>query len=219
MSTSLSVVMLGATGAVGSRVARRHAADERVRRLTLLGRRPLDALPDDVLQHRIDIFEPDGYAQFLDGHEVAICTLGVGQPSTISRDDFVRIDKTAVLDFATRARGAGVRHFQLLSSVGADPRSRSFFLRAKGELEDDLRSLRFDRLSLFHPSMIMTPTNRYGWTQALTLAVWPLLSKGLPGRLRRFRGVKIDALADTIAANAYVEGHGTEVLTWDDFRR
>jgi len=51
--------------------------------------------------------------------------------------------------------------------------SSSFYLKTKGELEDGLKALRFERLSLFHPSMIMTPTNRYGLSQGITLAIMP----------------------------------------------
>jgi len=63
----------------------------------------------------------------------------------------------------------------LLSSVGISPKSKSFFLRTKGELVEALKALNFERLSIFMPSMILTPTNRYGFSQALTLAVWPKL--------------------------------------------
>ena len=63
-------------------------------------------------------------------------------------EGFLRIDKQAVLDFATICRQSGVEHFQLLSSVGANAQSRSFYLRSKGELNDALQALKFKRLSM-----------------------------------------------------------------------
>ncbi|MEM7354658.1 MAG: NAD(P)H-binding protein [Acidobacteriota bacterium] len=214
----LAVVMIGATGAVGSRAATALAQDPRVGRLTTLGRRPLDTLTGEtVQQHTVDVLNPSTYQHLLADHQIAICTLGVGQPSKVDRETFVQIDKQAVLDFATACHSAGVRHFQLLSSVGATSKSVSFYLRCKGELEDGLQALRFDRLSLFHPSMILTPTNRYGWSQAVTLKVWPWLNGVLLGRLKKFRGIAVDRLGQAIAANTFTLGTGIEVLHWDEF--
>lgn len=213
---ALTVVMLGATGAVGGHVARTLATMSDVESLTLLGRRSLEGLSGDQIdQHVIDVFDRSSYEALLPGHRAAICTLGVGQPSKISRDDFVKIDKLAVLSFASACRDAGVRHFELLGSVGASARSRSFYLRTKGELEEGLEELGFERLSLFRPSMILTPTNRYGLSQALTLAVWPRLRPVLAGSLRKYRGIPVERLGYAMAVNVRGGANGVEILHWD----
>lgn len=210
--------MIGSTGAVGGQVAATLASSSEIAGLTLLGRRPTEGLPErNVTQHTVDVLEPATYREIVANHDVAICTLGVGEPSKMSKEDFVRIDKDAVLAFATTCREAGVRHFELLSSVGVGAQSSSFYLRTKGELEDGLRALGFPRLSLFHPSMILTPKNRYGVSQALTLAVWPKLRPVLFGPLRRFRGVRVEELGRAMARNVLTEGQGEEILEWDDF--
>lgn len=184
--------------------------------LTLLGRRPLDGLAGErVQQHRIDVFDPSSYQALLPGHHAAICTLGVGQPSKMSKDEFVRIDKVAVLSFASACRAAGVSHFVILGSVGASARSRSFYLRTKGEIEEELESLGFERLSVFRPSMILTPTNRYGLAQGLTLAVWPRLRPLFLGGLSKYRGIDVDRLGRAIAVSLRTQNPGVEILHWD----
>src|SRR5215218_3210558 len=167
MPSSKSVVMLGATGAVGNHTARTLAGLPELTRLSLLGRRPVEGLAGGAIeQHVIDILAPSSYRDLLAGHDTAICTLGVGEPSKMSTAEFVRIDRDAVLDFASACKQAGVRHFELLSSAGASSTSALFYLRTKGQLEEGLKALGFERLSLFQPSMILTPTNRYGLLQA-----------------------------------------------------
>ena len=140
----------------------------------------------------------------------------MGEPSKVSREEFVRIDKDIPLAFGKAAINAGVKHFELLSSVGVSSASRSFFLKTKGELEDGLETLGFDRLSLFHPSMILTPTNRYGLSQAVTLAVWPFLTPLLIGPAQKLRGIKVEDLGTTIAQNVETTGSGKEVLEWKE---
>lgn len=220
MSGPGQVLILGATGAVGGAVVRSLLARRPAPRLTLLGRRPAaghDA--STVTQHTVDVFDPASYRGFIGGHGAAVCTLGVGQPSRTSREEFVRVDRDAVLGFAAECRAHGVEHFELLGAIGSNARSRQFYLRTKGELEEGLRALRFRRLSLFRPSMILTPTNRYGVSQAVTLAVWPLLRPVLRGPARKLRGVRVERLGAAMANNLFTAGEGAEVLHWDDFER
>jgi hypothetical protein len=87
----------------------------------------------------------------------------------------------------------------------------------KGEIHDGLESLGFARLSLFQPSMILTPTNRYGVKQALTLAVWPQLKPLLCGPLRKYRGIPVGQLGAAMARNLVAPGSGVEHLHWDEF--
>ena len=219
-SSSFSIVMMGASGAVGGEALKKLLNISQVKQLTLLGRREISELDKGLVkQHQINIFEPDSYANLLGNHDTAICTLGVGQPSKISKEKFLSIDKTAVLDFAKACKKVGVSHFELLSSVGINSKSRSFFLRSKGELVDELIALNFDRLSIFQPSMILTPTNRYGFSQAMTLAIWPYIKPLLLGSWRQYRGVKVATLGQSMALNILAKKKGIEYLKWDDFEK
>ncbi|EFL88215.1 hypothetical protein [Ahrensia sp. R2A130] len=66
--------------------------------------------------------------------------------------------------------------------------------------------------------MILTPTNRYGLSQALTLAVWPKLTPLLLGPLRKLRGVRVATLCKAIATRTLSSDAGIHRLRWDDFR-
>lgn len=217
---NISVVMLGASGAVGTQVVNRFLQSKHPKSLILLGRRSIDTMEADfVQQHEINIFDTNSYASFVKNTSVGICTLGVGEPSKMSKKEFLKIDKQAVLDFARICKKNGVRHFELLSSVGISATSSNFFLRSKGELVSELEKLQFDRLSIFQPSMILTPTNRYGISQAIVLKVWPKLNFILQGNWRKYRGITVEKLGRAIAENIFTNGSGLEVLQYDDINK
>ncbi|MFI8604064.1 NAD(P)H-binding protein [Cellulophaga baltica] len=217
-SKQTAIVMLGASGAVGTETLQALLQLKSIPQLTILGRSPIPNISDTaVQQHKINIMDVSSYQNFLKGHTAAICTLGVGEPSKISKEEFIKIDKTAVLDFAVACKNAGVSHFELLSSVDISPTSKSFYLRVKGELVAALKALNFDRLSIFQPSMILTPTNRYGIAQAVTLKVWPLLKPLFIGRFRKYRGIPVQVLGQAMARNIFKKSTSFELLQWDEF--
>ncbi|MFT6971663.1 MAG: nucleoside-diphosphate-sugar epimerase [Roseivirga sp.] len=147
---SKSIVFLGSSGAVGSVALENLLNFSRINKLLLLGRKKIKVANNIKLEKQIiDISDSTTYGSYVTDFSTAICTLGVSQPSKISKDEFVKIDKTAVLYFAISCKNNGVKHFQLLSSVGISKSSRSFFLRTKRELVDALEQLKFDRLSIF----------------------------------------------------------------------
>lgn len=213
------ILMIGATGAVGGETLKALLEMPSVDQITLLTRRAVENVSDlRLLQHFVDMDDPTSYVSFLSGHDCAISTLGIGEPSKVSQAIYEKTDKDLVLTFAQHCRDAHIRHFSALVSIGAHPKSMSFFLRIKGELEDGLKALAFERLSLFHPSMILTPTNRYGLSQALTLKIWPWLKPIFIGPMRKLRGIKVKTLGMAIARNiAKPQQKPIEILEWDDF--
>jgi hypothetical protein len=97
--------------------------------------------------------------------------------------------------------------------------SSSFYLRTKGELEEGLKERGFERLSMFHPSMIITPTNRYGLSQAFTLSVMPLLDPLSIGSFNNFRSISGAILGAAIAMNLFQNSRAVagDILYWSNF--
>ncbi len=216
----MKVIILGASGAVGSAVVTKLLKMAEVEKVTALVRRPLSLPGVPKLEVKIvDVVNPQSYAQFLGGHDAAICTFGVGQPSKVPRAEFAAIDFDAVKAFAEACRSHGVAHFELLGSVAADPKSRSFYLKSKGELREAIAAMGFERFSCFQPSMLLTNTNRYDFMQGLMLATWPVISKILVGSADRYRGIRVEDLGAAMATNLLRSGKAYEVLHWREIQR
>lgn len=209
------IIFLGASGAVGTEAL--NVLLQGNVTINLLLRRNLPSTTS-AHEHLVDVLDPVTYRHLIIGHDVAICTLGVGQPTKVSKEDFTRVDKQAVLDFATACKAAGVKHFTLLGSTAADAKSSSFYLRSKGELRDAIAAMGFERFSVFQPSMILTPQNRYGFSQAVMLAIWPLLSPLLIGGLKKYRGIRVEDLGRAIAQNITRDAKGLEVFHWSEIK-
>jgi putative NADH-flavin reductase len=83
-TVSCNIIILGATGAVGTEVIRNLSSRPDVA-VTALTRRPLtENFNTNIATHIVDPLDPKTYAEILSGHKIAICTLGVGQPTKVS---------------------------------------------------------------------------------------------------------------------------------------
>jgi hypothetical protein len=86
--------------------------------------------------------------------EWAICCLGTTIKVAGSQAGFRAVDHDAVLAFARAASAAGVTHFAVVSALGADAQSRTFYNRVKGETEAALQTVGFRHLVIARPSLL-----------------------------------------------------------------
>ena len=151
-----AVVIAGATGLVGRECLGLLLEDPSFERVTALVRRPLDDAPKSpkLTTCLVDFDRLEAAAPLLAADQV-ICALGTTIAEAGSRERFRRVDLEYPLALARLASERGVSHFLLVSSLGADARSRVFYGRVKGELEDALAALPFRSLSIVRPSLLL----------------------------------------------------------------
>lgn len=146
------IVLAGATGLVGRHVLQQLLADARVAEVIAPTRRALPAAAK--LRNPVIDFEQVREAARDWQADAAICALGTTMRQAGSREAFFRVDHDYPLWLARALRDNGMRTFALNSAMAADPDSRFFYSRVKGELERALRSLGFASLTLVRPGLI-----------------------------------------------------------------
>ena len=220
--TPYRAVVVGATGAVGSALVRELLTAPQCEAVTILTRREVDVFAgadgvSRLVQHVVDMHDLEaGAAEAARGCDVAFCTMGVGQPRKVSREELWRVDVEYAGAFARGCKQAGVRHISLLGAASADTGSRSYYLRAKGSAEDAVRAPGFARCSFFRPSLLVTRDIRYGMQDRITQAVFPRLSWALPSR---WHEIQVEDLARAMRVNAERPpgADAVEVLHYDEF--
>lgn len=205
-SKGVRLLLLGATGHVGRAVLALALADARVAHVVAPARRPLEPHPK-LLAPQVDFAALPNAAWWQ--ADAAICTLGASLMAAASREAFRQVDYDHVLMAARKLRAAGTPTFALLSSLGANPSSRFFYGRVKGELERDLASLAFPSLTLVRPSMIggrRTPPRR---ADAIAFALFTAFDPVLP---RDWRMVHAQTVARGLFESALAHRAGKAVI-------
>lgn len=215
-------LIIGATGAVGSALVAELLAAPQWSSVTALVRRKSDKLtqlPNQEKLRQIEIsmetLERDTLAAANSG-QIAFCTMGIGQPSKVSRADFWKVDVDYVGAFAKACKAAGIAHISLLSSTEANPASRSYYMKVKGSSEEAVKAQNFTRMSFFRPSLLATDEIRYGFSDRLMQFGVPLISWAFPSRFHEIH-VKDLARAMRINAEHKPKSAPAEILHYRDF--
>ncbi|MBT3065238.1 NAD(P)H-binding protein [Rhodoferax sp. U11-2br] len=144
------VLVAGATGLIGREIVALLLADRTVESVHCLGRRPL-ALKHPKLQNHVVDFSAIPALPKVDECYIA---LGTSIKVAGSQEAFKTVDLDAVVAVAKAAKIAGVTKLGVVSAMGANPKSRVFYNRVKGEMEFALASLGMQSLVIARPSLL-----------------------------------------------------------------
>ena len=220
MSEAIRIVLVGATGLIGQTLISRAVGRPRYR-LTAIARRAVD-LPEGARMELL-VADPEHWGEAVAAANAQVLVIALGTTwRAADRDEaaFRAVDKDLVLACARAAKDAGVRRCIVVSSVGAAFSSRNFYLRVKGEVEDALNKLRFERLDILRPGLLRGARGgerRPG--ERLAMLASPLTDRFLRGGARKFRSVRAATVADAILQFAAEKPRGRFIHEHDALLR
>lgn len=196
MSEVLRVVLVGATGLVGRQVMQQCIGRGDLR-LTGIARRET-RLPQGA---RMEMFvaDPDKWGEVIEAVRptALICTLGTTwKRAGRNEEAFRAVDQQLVVNTARAARDAGVQRLVAISAAGANPLSKNFYLKVKGEVEAELTQLRFKRCDILRPGLLRGARmdDPRGMEKLAQLAA-PLADLLMQGKMRVYRSIDASQVA------------------------
>lgn len=208
---SRTALLAGATGLVGGQILNALLADDTVQHVHVLSRRPLSITHAKLKVHITD------FNRLTDLPHADELYLALGTTIKVagSQAAFRAVDLDANLAVAQAALRAGVKRVGLVSAVGANAQSSTFYNRVKGELEVALKALPFEALVLAQPSLLLD--QRHGlnqptrWGKRMAIPLAKLLAPLLPGIYRPVHAQAVaKALVKTVA-----QAQGISILPSD----
>lgn len=208
------ILIVGATGLIGRAVIDAFGD----RGITVVTRRPVEGLGP---HHAERVAPSESWPELIAAEKPAIliCCLGTTIRQAGSQAAFRAVDHDLILAAARGARQGGTAHMIVVSSVGASAKAGNFYLRTKGETEDGLRALGFERLDLIRPGLLLGDRPgppRLG--EGLATIAAPLADALLHGSFRRYRSIQGATVAAAIVNLAGQGGSGVHIHENDAIR-
>lgn len=190
MSTAFRVIIIGGSGQVGGAVVQELLATAECCEIVMVTRKPMTVVvPARVRNVVMDTGAADFEAQVNDlarevvalGHRVvAVSCVGVGSGSSQWSEEQLKQLEVGVVGSFARGVRAGITHFCLLSAVGSTSRSRIKYVRVMGLKEEALQAVKFPRLAVFRPGIIVGNAHTpvwIGWLGKLVPGPWGAINQ------------------------------------------
>jgi uncharacterized protein YbjT (DUF2867 family) len=210
---TITAIVIGATGLVGRALTDRLAHADHTRNVITLTRRPAGHSSPKVHNHVVDFDHLENHAALFQADMLFSC-LGTTRKQAGSIAAQRKVDFDYQFRAAQLAASHGARHYLLVSSSGANINSRNPYLQMKGELEQRVQTLPFERISIFQPSLLMGQREAFRLGEKLGSWILPVLC-ALPG-LRRFRPIGGEQVAAKMVQVSRQPGDAVEWFRLDE---
>ncbi|MFJ5549227.1 NAD(P)H-binding protein [Streptomyces sp. NPDC093225] len=209
-----SALLVGATGLVGGQLLARLLRDPHYDRLTVLARRPLtvDHPRLDVRVVDFDALKPADVPAVDDVYGA----LGTTIRKAGTQQAFRTVDQHYTVEVARMAHATGARRIAVVSSVGAASASRNFYLRVKGDMEEEVDAVGYEQVEIFRPSFILGPREERRTAERVGMAMATLVAPVLVGPAQPYRPLPAGRLAAAMIAALARGTGGTAVRTYAD---
>jgi len=202
-------IVIGATGMVGTQLIKLLIENPDYSEIISFVRRSGGIISPRLTEHVIDFDKPETWKGLVKGN-VLFSSLGTTIAQAKTKDAQYKVDFTYQFNVAKIAAENGVTKYVLISSAGANPESKVFYVKMKGELEKAIQSLPFDIISVIKPGLLAgdrienRPGEKIGYT----------LLNGLNklGLFKRYKPIQASIVAKAMVNAAKAKKSGSYTL-------
>lgn len=190
----MKILLIGATGLIGKELLILFLKQESVTELKVLIRRPLALTHEKLIQKIINFDHLDEYREAFNVEHV-FCALGTTIKVAGTKEAFKKVDYDYVYNSAKLAKENGAKSFFLVSALGSNPNSPVFYSRVKGEVERDIKKLKFDRFVIFRPSLLLGKRGEKRAGEDIAQNMMRTLNPYLPKVLGKYKAIEASEVA------------------------
>ena len=209
-----TATILGSTGLIGSNLPEFLLNDDSYNVVRVIVRRPVEFNNPAIRTVLIDFADKESFRSAIAGSDALFCAVGTTQKKVKGdREAYYRVDYDIPVNAALFCKETGCQVFALVSSVGADSKSKNFYLKLKGEVEDKIREMNIASVSVFRPSMLLGKRKEFRFAEVVTKAVSAPVSFLFPPK---YRPVKAENVARAMIAASKKAAPGFNVYHYSE---
>lgn len=164
----------------------------------------------------VDFEDHEALLEITKGVDVVFCCLGTTIKKAGSQNQFYKVDYEYVVNLAKAAKSNNVRQFSIMSAIGADAKSKVFYNRVKGEMEEAIHSLGFDELIIFQPSLLLGPRDERRFGESMGIFFGKLFAPLLFGNMKNYHPIHVSHIAKAMVAEAKIIKDRKRALLYRD---
>jgi len=210
-------VIIGATGLIGNSLVKQLLNDSSFSKITILVR-----TWDDLRHPKLEVIPVnfnnlDELRTKLPIGNTIFCCIGTTQKKVKGdKDAYRKIDFDIPVNIAQLGIEKGYRQYVLVSAVGANSQSSNFYLRLKGQVEDAIRNLPFETITIFRPSVLIGNRKEKRIGERIGIALVKTFSFLLTGKRSIYKAIHADKVARAMLVSATQNKKGIVINHHDE---
>ncbi len=209
-----TALLVGATGLIGGHCLQLLANDESYEKVIILVRKPTAFIHPKVHEHVVNFDKLDNHTTEIAADDV-FCCLGTTMKLAGSREAFRKVDFTYPVQVGAIAAKNGADQFLIVTALGADPHSRVFYNRVKGETEQSVAKLPLGAIHIFRPSLLLGDRKDSRFVETVAGYAMSGIAAAMAGPLRKYRPIEARVVAEAMLLAARRNDTGINIYESD----
>lgn len=200
-NTKKIALIAGASGLVGGHCLAFLLENENYSSVISIGRKRLAVSHPKLQQHLVDFNQLETYEDLFKVNHV-FCCLGTTIKTAGSKEKFRLVDYGFPMKMAQLAQSEGVEVYSIITAMGANAQSAFFYNQVKGEVENELKTLDIPAIHILQPALLLGNRNESRMGEAIAQTVFKVINPFFVGKLKQFKGISGERVAQTMVALA-----------------
>lgn len=208
-------LIAGATGLTGKELLQLLLEGGEYSEVIALVRRPLSFSHPKLAQVVCDFEQMEAVSSQLAANDV-FCCLGTTIKKAKTKEAMYKIDVEYPVQLAKLARSEGADQYLVISSMNANPRSKIWYPKMKGQLEELLRAVPYDSLSILRPSLLLGEREEHRMMEQAATKLFGALSGMMRPEVRSRLAIEARTVALAMYCIAQKKQAGVTVYSSQD---
>jgi uncharacterized protein YbjT (DUF2867 family) len=183
-----TALLFGASGLVGSHVLNQLISNNSYSKIKLFVRSSIDISDPKIEIIQTDFKNLENHREDIKGDDCFFC-IGTTKKNSPDKNEYKRVELEVPKQVAQIAKSNSVNSFVFISSGYADPKSSGDYLKFKGEVEEELKRLNFQKLGIMRPSFLLGDRKEKRIGEKIGIFVFKLLSPLFLGPLKKMKPI------------------------------
>ncbi len=189
-----TALLFGSSGLIGGHLTKQLIENSSYSKVKLFVR-----LVPKISDPKIEIIKTDfnnlqSHKDDITGDDCFFC-IGTTKQSAPDKDEYRRIEYNIPVEIAQIAKSNSINSFLYVSSGFADPKSSGAYLKNKGDVEEELKSLNFLTLGIMRPSFLIGDRKEKRIGEKIGIFIFKLISPFFLGPLKKMKPINSEKVA------------------------
>jgi uncharacterized protein YbjT (DUF2867 family) len=189
-----TALVFGSSGLIGQHLLNQLIKNENYNKIKIFVRSKPEINDPKIEIIKTDYSNLQNHKEDIKGDDCFFC-IGTTKQNSPDKNEYRRVELHIPKEIAKIAKANSLNSFVFVSSGYADSKSSGDYLKYKGEVEEELKRLKFPKLGIMRPSFLLGDRKEKRIGEKIGIFVFNLLSPLFLGPLKKMKPIHSEIVA------------------------